>query len=321
MQQIKYFHTYKTHVKQRWRNRHLVDVLESEFRTRSRKYYIGAIECGVITVNDQKTSPMYLLKDLDVIRHIVHIHEPIPPNIDIIEKESDYWVVNKPSGIPCHPTGGYFEYSVTRALFKDQSVGCVNRLDMPVSGVLILTFSNSNFAHNLLGSAEKVYIAKVKGEFPSSITVDKPVGLVSARMFDVSDSGKPSRTTFRLLEYRNGYSLVECRPVTGRTHQIRIHCKCIGFPILNDLLYGQESNTIKSEGMQPEFPELCNSEYNCDEDIRNTNDEKYKYAIRSCKGTSNRSFEISNSHICLHAWKYTFNGVTYEAPWPAWAVL
>lgn len=310
MQQIAYFHTYETHVKQRWRNRHLVDVLESEFRTRPRGYYIEAIECGVVTVNNKKVSPMYVLKDLDVIRHTVHIHEPRTPSIEIIKKESDYWVVNKPSGIPCHPTGGYFEYSVTRALFGNQSVGCVNRLDMPVSGVLILTFNNSNYAHSLLGSAEKVYIAKVRGEFPAGVTVDKPVGLVGARVFDVSDSGKPSRTSFRLLEYKNGYSLIECRPATGRTHQIRIHCKYIGFPILNDVLYGQESSAAASEQPEPCAGAVCS-----------TDDERYRCVIRNCRGTGSRSFEVRGSYICLHAWKYTFNGTTYEAPWPAWAVL
>lgn len=313
MNQIKYFFTYETHVKLRWKNKSIIDVLVAEFRTRSKEYYLDAIECGVITVNNNRISPNYKLKDLDVIRHTVHIHEPIPPKITVIQKEDDYWVVNKPSGIPCHPTGGYFEYSVTRTLFKDQTVGCVNRLDMPVSGVLILTLKNSDLAHTSLKSAEKVYIAKVKGEFPDAATVDEPIGLVDTRMFDICETGKPSITHFRRLEYKNGYSLVECRPITGRTHQIRIHIKHLGFPILNDILYGPTDNSHKSENT---ISTACN------EDISEFDDSvKYSCIINHCKGTMNRSFEIKDSFICLHAWKYTFNGITYEAPWPEWAAL
>lgn len=309
MQQIKHFHTYETHIKQRWRNKPLIDVLVSEFRAHSREYYLGAIEHGVITVNHSKVSPTHRLKELDIIRHTVHIHEPVPPKIAVIKKEEDYWVVNKPSGIPCHPTGGYFEYSVTRALFHDQTVGCVNRLDMPVSGVLIVVLRNANFVHNLLGTAEKIYIAKVKGKFPDSVEVDRPIGLIDARAFGITETGKPSRTVFRRLEYKNGHSLVECRPLTGRTHQIRIHSKLLGFPILNDILYGEE--------YQPR--EINESENNCDENIEG--DEREKYIIKNCKGTNNRSFEICDSFICLHAWKYIFSGNSYEAPWPEWAIL
>lgn len=315
MNHIKYFFTYETHVKLRWKNRPIIDVLVSEFRTRSREYYIEAIECGVITVNNNKISPMYKLKDLDVIRHTVHIHEPIPPTIPVIAKEEDYWVVNKPSGIPCHPTGGYFEYSVTRTLFKDQTVGCVNRLDMPVSGVLILTLKNSDLAHTSLKSAEKVYIAKVKGKFPESAVVDEPIGLVDTRMFDVCNTGKPSITYFRRIEYKDGYSLVECRPITGRTHQIRIHIKHIGFPILNDIMYGSSDNKQQLQNRDV----ISNL---CDEEISEFDDfVKYSCIIKNCKGIMNRSFEIKDSFICLHAWKYTFNEITYEAPWPEWAVL
>ncbi|KAM0681716.1 DRAP deaminase [Glugoides intestinalis] len=311
MEQIKYFHTYETHVKLRWMNKPLIEVLVSEFTTRSREYYIEAINKEVITVNNKRTSETYKLKDLDIIRHTVHIHEPIPPQIEIIDKQDEFWVVNKPSGIPCHPTGGYFEYSITRALFKDQCVGCINRLDMPVSGVLIITLKNSNAAHNLLKSAEKVYVAKVKGDFPDSVTVDKPVGLVGTRIFDVSDSGKSSITHFKKIEYKNGMSLIECRPITGRTHQIRIHCKYLGFPIINDILYGEGEST----GFYDQDGE-------CNESLETfTETAKYECIINNCKGINNRSFKIKDSFICLHAWKYKFNKVTYEAPWPAWAHL
>lgn len=58
---------------------------------------------------------MYRLKDLHIIGHLDHIHEPVLPEIDVIIEENDYLAASKPHGIPCHPTGGYFEYSVTRS--------------------------------------------------------------------------------------------------------------------------------------------------------------------------------------------------------------
>lgn len=310
MEQIKYFHTYETHVKQRWMNKPLIDVLISEFRMKTSEYYLEAIETGVITINDKIVKPTYKLKDLDLIKHTVHMHEPTCPEIEIIKKEDDFWVVNKPFGIPCHPTGGYFEYSVTRSLFKDQAVGCVNRLDMPVSGVLIITLKNSDYAHNSLKSAEKVYVAKVKGEFPEFTTVNEPIGLVGPRMHDVSQDGKESTTVFKRLSYSNGYSLVECRPLTGRTHQIRIHLKHIGFPILNDILYGGCEEIFENECQ----PCVCNEDISMYEDS-----EKYKVIIKHCKGIANRAFYIKDSYICLHAWKYTFLGITYESSLPVWA--
>lgn len=312
MNHQKYFHTYETHVKMRWKNKPLINVLTNEFTTRGLDYYLDAISNGVITVNNKIVHPQYRLKDLDLIRHTVHIHEPLLPEIEIISKQPDFWVVNKPSGIPCHPTGGYFQYSVTKALFKEQTVGCVNRLDMPVSGVLIITINNSDNAHASLKDSKKIYIAKIKGKFPENIEVDKPIGITTGRIHDICENGKESKTIFRRIEYKNGFSLVECQPITGRTHQIRIHMKHIGFPILNDILYG--------EGELPESN--CDETYICQEDIGDFEDNlKYSCIIKHCRGINNRSFQIKDASICLHAWKYTFKGVQYEAKPPDWANL
>lgn len=289
MLQNKYFHTYETHINLRWKNKPIIDVLTSEFVTRSREYYLEALERGVITVNDSIVGPNYKLKDLDLIKHTVHIHEPITPKIDVIAKEENYWVVNKPRGTPCHPTGGYFEYSVTRALFSNKSVGCVNRLDMPVSGTLILTFSNSDKVHSLLKDAQKIYIAKVDGIFPDYIEVDKPIGISSTKIHMITENGKPSKTIFKNIISKNGASLVLCQPITGRTHQIRIHLQYIGYPIINDVLYGKGK-----------LPELTNDlDKACNEDISGFDDkEKYSCIIRHCKGANNRTFQLKDEFIC-----------------------
>lgn len=311
MASIKHFYTYETHTKLRWRNRPLIDVLCEEFTTRTREYYEKAINCGVITIGNKRVNPSYKLKDMDIIYHSVHFHEPIPKKIDIIKDEGDYVVVNKPAGIPAHPTGGYVFYSVTKALFPNEKVGCVNRLDLPVSGVLIIVRKNHEKVHDMLENASKYYVAKVKGFFPDEEIVDKPIGATNGRMYDINDKGKASKTLFKRLNYQNGHSIVQCQPITGRTHQIRIHLKYLGFPIVNDMLYGDGKDPLSDDSYE-----------SCDEDISEYDDQiKYKCIVDHCKGENNRSFHFKNSFICLHAWKYEFNGNVYEAEWPIWTNL
>lgn len=306
-----YFFTYKTNIKERWKNRPIIEVLVSEFRTRTKEYFLDALQFGVITVNDEIVKPTKKLGMQDILRHTVHMHEPPQPKINIIKWEEDYVVVYKPSGIPCHPTGGYINYSVTKSLLDDKKVACVNRLDMPVSGVLILAFDNYTKCLEGIRNSEKIYVAKVCGMFPDEISVDKRIKCVEGRIRYINDDGKECLTLFRRLKYANGYSLVECKPITGRTHQIRIHIQSIGFPIVNDIIYGEK-----------EVPKLPQYNKNCNADISKFEDrKKYECIVKYCKGENNRAFNTKDYHICLHAWKYIYNNREYVTKWPEWCRL
>ncbi|KAK6089824.1 hypothetical protein P3W45_001172 [Vairimorpha bombi] len=307
---LEYFYTYKTNVKERWKNKSIIEILVYEFRTRSREYFMEAIECGVITVNDKLIRPNYKLQLTDYIKHTVHMHEPEVEDINIIKREDEYLVVHKPAGIPCHPTGGYIEYSITRKLFGDARVACVNRLDMPVSGVLIITFKNLSTSMKKISETEKVYVAKVKGSFPDEVDCRNKIYCEEGRRRFVDERGKECQTLFRRLEYKNGYSLIECRPITGRTHQIRIHLQSLGFPIENDVIYGDAKQS------EPIFIKNCQYKWN-----EETDKIKMECVLKYCRGENNRSFELRNKYICLHAWKYKFNDTWYEAKWPEWTNL
>lgn len=308
---VAHFFTYETHIKRRWVGKTLIDVLVKEFRTRNKAYYTEAIDKGVITVNSKNVPKEYVLRDLDILRHTVHIHEPAPPPIKILKEEEEYVVVNKPPGIHVHPTGGYFHYTVTQALFPDRKVGCVNRLDLPVSGILILVLRNNAEVHSMIEKAQKTYVAKVLGEFPEHADVDMPILTREGHEHTVDERGKPSRTIFRRIKHKDGHSLVECQPITGRTHQIRIHLKHLGYPIINDLLYGPKQDDVPAVT----FP-ACNTDISEYEDKT-----KYGCIVKHCEGENNRTFSLMNSFICLHAWKYEFNGKIYEAEWPSWTEL
>ncbi|EOB13898.1 DRAP deaminase [Nosema bombycis CQ1] len=308
---LKFFFTYKTNVKERWKNKELLNVLVYEFRNRDEAYFRDAIDKGVIKVNGEIVKPTKKLKLTDYLEHTVHMHEPIPPKIDVIAKEDDYVVVNKPAGVPCHPTGGYLFYSVTKSLFGDKKVACVNRLDMPVSGVMIITFNNLSQCMEKIKDAKKFYIAKVKGIFPNHIEVNKKIVCKEGRKRYVSEEGKECLTIFDLISHNESYSLVKCQPITGRTHQIRIHLQSIGFPIVNDLIYGDE---------EPE--EIETKEVTCDANYEEFDDqEMYKCVVKHCKGENNRSFNFKKYFICLHAWKYFYDSKEYEAPLPEWCRL
>lgn len=312
MNTSEHFYTYKTNVKERWKNRSIIDILVLEFRTRNKEYFLEAIECGVITVNDKIIKPNYKLKLTDYIKHTVHMHEPEVEEIKIIKKEDEYIVVYKPAGVPCHPTGGYMKYSVTKKLCGDDKVACVNRLDMPVSGVLIITYKNLSNSMMKINETEKVYVAKVEGYFPDEIDCKKKIYCEEARRRFVDERGKECRTLFKRIKYENGYSLVECRPITGRTHQIRIHLQSLGFPILNDIIYGKDTEIVN----EAEFTKNCQLKWE-----EETDKIKMSCVLKHCRGENNRSFDIKNKFICLHAWKYKFNDQWYEAEWPVWTNL
>lgn len=302
-----YFHTFKANVKERWKNKPLIDVLSYEFQTRPREYFIEAILNGVVTVNDKIVSLNYRLKLVDYIKHTIHIHEPKVPDIEIIKKEDEYIVVNKPSGVPCHPTGAYIQYSITKKLFGDMKVACVNRLDMPVSGILIITYKNLKNSMMKINDTEKIYIAKVNGKFPNSIECDYKIFCQEGRRRFVDEKGKDCLTKFKLIKFNSKYSLVECRPITGRTHQIRIHLQALGFPIINDLIYGDYEIENK------EYISNCTEKWDKEEEKN-----KMNCVLKYCKGENNRSFDVQKKFICLHAWKYKFNEIWYESRLPEW---
>lgn len=297
----KHFFTFFANVKKRWINQPLVSVLSSEFQSEKEDYYASAIEVGAIKVNNEIVSPGYLLKECDKITHLVHLHELECPKIEVIAEDHGLVAVNKPAGIPCHPTSRYRKYCVLNAL-GHTDLRCLHRLDIVTSGVLLLA---THQCRKSLKDATKVYMARVRGDFPEKITVDKRI-LVLPGISMISDDGKDACTYFRKISYKNGHSLVECTLKTGRSHQIRVHLKSIGFPIVNDFLYGRE-----------ELPERIYEV--CDENPVGLNKVE-EFVIKNCRGR-NLQYSGNRSFICLHSYKYILENIVYTAELPGWASL
>ena len=232
-----YEYEFNTYCKERWRHRSLLDVFASDFRAYAPGYLASAIESGRILVNSQSVGPDYILKGGDKITHKTVRCEPpvLFAPIAVLYDHPDILVVDKPASLPVHESGSYRKNTLTAILAVEhgyQHLKQIHRLDRVTSGIVIFA-KTSQVARSLSElikqkETEKWYLARVQGRFPQE-EVDIRIGLscVSARegIQAADPEGKDSRTLVYLKHYdpQSDQSVVWCRPITGRTHQIRVH--------------------------------------------------------------------------------------------------
>lgn len=180
-------------------------------------------------------------------------HDPLLP---VIYQDEWLIIVNKPTGMVTHPTYLHDKGSVTDRL-ADYPLHPVIRLDRDTTGILLVALNGH--AHHVISSSgmEKTYIAMVHGQMPAlEGLIDLPIGRDpdSIMLRRIDDNGQKAQTMWRVCRYfaASDVSLVKFNLLTGRTHQIRLHSKSIGHPLLGDWLYGREeevSETTSSEGL------------------------------------------------------------------------
>lgn len=183
--------------------------------------------------------------------------EKIP--LSILFEDRYLLILNKPPGMVVHPGAGNLEHTLVQALLhycKGQlsgiggveRPGIVHRLDKDTSGCLIV--AKTDAAHQALTAAfqehsiQKYYLAIVKGK-PQALSgrIDKPIGRhpVHRKKMSITDNGREAITEWKIHQPLKDLSVLQCKILTGRTHQIRVHLSSIGFPVLGDLLYGRAS--------------------------------------------------------------------------------
>ena len=150
---------------------------------------------------------------------------------------------------------GYYEKTGQRSAFHP-----VTRLDRDTFGVVLL--AKNSHIHGALQAAdvEKIYHGLVfGGPGQESGIIDAPIARrpVPSLLRCISQDGKPSQTQYRVLQRWEDRSLLELRPITGRTHQLRLHCAHLGFPILGDPQYGTEQSLELAEAMGFTYQRLC----------------------------------------------------------------
>ena len=221
----------------------------------------------LIFLNGKKAKGSTITKNGDIISIIMEDEEEnnIPQNIplDIIYEDYDLIILNKQPNIVVHPTKSHSEGTIANGLafyFKQNNINkkvrFVNRLDMDTSGVLVI--AKNSFAHQQMSiqfennSIEKKYLAVVEGIVKSDQEIiEEAIGKVEDEpiLRAVTDEGKNAVTKYRTLERYNNASLLEVQIETGRTHQIRVHLKHIGHPIIGDSLYNKPSDMINRQAL------------------------------------------------------------------------
>ncbi len=245
--------THHFRVKRTEAGQNLLALLHSRFPFRSREEWEKRIISGHVKLQDHTVSPFVILKENDRIsHHNPSVHEPsVPDDVQIIDQNDDFVVVCKPAPMPVHPGGRYFKNTLTSILGEMgyEHLRIIHRLDAVTSG-LILFGRNPEFTRAATeafrnGEVQKKYFALVKG-IPSEreITVDFPIRRKSGFIFEYTQKSgdlKPAETHFKVVKTFDTNSLVACFPVTGRTHQIRLHLKAWGHPIVDDIIYHEET--------------------------------------------------------------------------------
>jgi len=170
--------------------------------------------------------------------------------LKIVHEDAALVVIDKPAGLVVHPGAGQPDRTLLNALLAHAPAlaavpraGIVHRLDKDTSGLLVVAKTveaQTDLVKQLAErSMRRVYIALVQGDPPASGAIDVPVGRdpKSRTRMAVTHRGKPSRTTYKVLERFGRAALVECRLDTGRTHQIRVHFQHIRHPLIGDTVY------------------------------------------------------------------------------------
>ncbi len=254
----------------------------------SRSYFQKIIAAGGISINNIPTKKasnlVYATNTVTIIfpsQRIVESHDIIDRTMGIrIIAETDHFIaIHKPATLLVHAPSNAsnaitvvdwirHNYGDITSVGTADRPGIIHRLDRETSGILLIT--KTNYAHNIIGSLfrerniSKTYKAIVAGHPPKEGTITlaigrNPINRLKMAHFDpelIDSTGKigntkvrHAKTDYKVLEYFDDATLIEVKPTTGRTHQIRVHMTAIGHPIIGDQLYGKKSPLIDRQAL------------------------------------------------------------------------
>ena len=246
---------YTSHVPARYIGYSIEKYFVSRFNYQSEEEWMAEIRRGKITVNGVRASLGMVLGKHDkiVTRAGFRVEPPANRQLEVIFENRHLRIFNKSAPIPVHPSGRYFQNSMTELLkevYPDEVPRPIQRLDLGTTGVIVFARTRSAAAflmHQFKGkNIYKEYLAVVEGT-PSQkkFFIDTPIGKIKGSTRGVGGEligAKKALTEVEWLASLGGRSLLKVIPRSGRTNQIRVHLASLGLPIMNDRVYGREEN-------------------------------------------------------------------------------
>ncbi len=234
--------------------------LSSRYPKYSRTHLQNLINNGFVKVNNRTVKPGIKLTSGDRVGINFPESAPsslLPENVPlkIVYEDDDLLVVDKPAGMTTHPSPGRTEHTLVNAILSHYPKlaeignslrpGIVHRLDKDTSGLIIIA-KNMPAQMKLIEQfrtreVSKTYITLVRGHLsPETGIIEAPIGRSSAdrKKMAIVSGGRQALTEYKVLKYYREFTLLEIKPETGRTHQIRVHLSAIGYPMAGDSVYG-----------------------------------------------------------------------------------
>lgn len=262
MQKLEYI------VKQKDINKTINEILKTELKI-STRLLSKLINLQKISLNDKPIDTRNNVNINDIITIDLSYDETssnivsTKMSLDIIYEDEWMLVVNKPAGIPIHPSRMHFTNSLSNGVKSYfESIGLkkkirpINRLDLDTSGVVIFAkceYIQEAFIQQMEKQLfTKIYLCLITGHLEKcSGTINLPISRKTGSIIErcINTNGQKSITHYNVKKEYDNYSLVECRLETGRTHQIRVHMSSIGHSLLGDTLYGSSSKLISRQAL------------------------------------------------------------------------
>jgi len=250
--------------------------LDHCFGSYTRSFFKNLIDQGLVTRNGvtaTKASTRVQAGDIIEVafppQRAVHPlrDDHAPLGIEIVDEQNDFIVISKPAGLLVHPPAHGSSvitlsdwlvtyYPEAKDIGDPDRPGLIHRLDKDTSGLLVIARTEDAFTHLQEAfkqrDVRKTYFAIVRGHPPSYGTITYNIErdpICRQQMTHAIESGRRARTEYDVVEYFKDHALVRLRPITGRTHQLRVHCYAIGHPVLGDTMYGKKSHIIDRQAL------------------------------------------------------------------------